>query len=274
MTRRRPPPSSTGASILVDSRASMGPDGRALHASARGACRREAFLCFFSGGGFFDEKACSRREKMKEGPTRVCRARTPSSPRPLPARGRDHRARSLILVLPPPPFDPIPPTHVPSQRSVIARTEADLRAKAEELSEVIMQGERAAQLEYRMERLDAYAAGPAPSGKSGGAYAAAASRSHAFGSTKPTQKDRFNSSVGDDLARDGRAVASMMTRPSERAAREYLEVGRRGRKLPSMGCHSRTSRRVARLPPLTSPGRGIRTRTPRGDEKAKAARAS
>jgi len=42
-----------------------------------------------------------------------------------------------------------------------------------------------------------------------------------FGSTKSNQRERFN--AGDQLARDGQAVANMLTRPSDQAARGYIE---------------------------------------------------
>jgi hypothetical protein len=107
---------------------------------------------------------------------------------------------------------------------VIARTEADLRAKAEELSEVIMRGEQTAQLTYRMEALDALNAYAQPTGGGGGAGGGA--RAFGGGGGGAGQAGRFNGGA-EVLAHDGQAVSNMLTRPSDRAAREYLE-GRYG----------------------------------------------
>jgi hypothetical protein len=77
-----------------------------------------------------------------------------------------------------------------------------------------MRGEQEAQLQHRADKLDAYATEAVSA-------AHAAKARHAFGSAKSNQRERFN--AGDQLARDGQAVANMLTRPSDQAARGYIE---------------------------------------------------
>ena len=85
---------------------------------------------------------------------------------------------------------------------------------------MIMRGEQTAQLTYRMEKLESYAS---EGGYDAGGSGRGGSHTHAFGTSKSSQRDRFNGGDGGSLARDGQAVSSMLTKPSDRAAREYIE---------------------------------------------------